>query len=377
MEEFLSNIKNFNFTKAKKLIGSLNLSTSDNLNDKALFYKLVSLVNHETGNIKESQNTMTSLISLVDKNFSVLDPLSISSRMDNIIISSKTAKNLSNFKNLAMEELAKSQLTNNPYLITKGYLTLSNIYNMNYNFTTASALHSLAIDNFCKHKLKSEILFYEIIKQNSLMDKTKLKKLLKEHPVNNKKLLNLLKYNDIIINTRSTFYDNVTVLDSILSNDTEDLTSIKTYLKKYILFETNHRSATSEYYKEKALEVLGDNYSKDSTLYIDYYLRLIFENLDKMIEKGKIEKSITEYGDFINRNNLGYLNVYQIAFIYNKLLFAIIFNEGIHEITKRYGEFYNAHKNLIGDESDHLFSLNMLMKSRGYSAIYKSFIDKK
>jgi hypothetical protein len=335
------------------------------------------LINYETGNIKESQNAITNLISLLEKNYSVLDPLIISSRMDNILITIKTAKNLSNFKNLAIEELAKSQLIGNQYLITKGYLTLANVYNMNYNYITASALHSIAIDHFCKNRLKSETLFYQIIKQTNLINKSKIIKLIKDPPIKNEKILKLLNYDDIILNPRSTLYDNVTILDSITSETDEDLISIKTYLRKYILYETNHKQAISEFYKEKALDVIDSNYAKDSAIYVDYYLRLIFENFDKMIEKSKIEKSIIEFGDFISRSNLGYLNVNQIAFIYNKLLFAILYNEGIHEVTKRYGEFYNAHKNLIGEQSDHLFDLNMLMRSKGYSAIYSSFINRK
>jgi hypothetical protein len=370
-------LKKLDYVKTKRILDSLN--TKPEGKDMAMLNMLNGYVNYEVGNIKESAACSSVANTYLEaNNTSILDPVVISNKMDSLYSSIRISKQVSNAKTQGVEELAKAKLINDPNLIAKGYSMLGYIYLCSYMPSLAKYYNTKALEVYQRSKLKNEHLLNRIVSSPSLLDYKALTNFLKSYGRDNKPgIINNIKYNGI--NTRNPYESNK-LLDSIISSmkdtDTKDYLLIKSLVSKYIVYEANDRQGVSECYLEEALNVLDNHYPKDSHNYIDFYCRVLLYNSNYRVEKQKLDKVIVAFNDFLNRNGLTYPNVNSIAYLYNRVIVSLLYNEGINDLTKKYGEFYNTHRQLIGDESEYLFDLNFMLWMKGYSNIYTSFINR-
>jgi hypothetical protein len=384
IQNALSEIKNLDYIRAKKTLDSINYTTLAENKEFALLNNINSFVNYETGNIKEALTFSNSSAVFFEQNSSLLDSATILAKMDNIFANVRLAKNLQNLKTQAIEEFAKAKLVNNNYLITKGYNLLSYVYYCSYMPNLSKYYNNKALEHYDRFNINDDNLLNRIINSPCEFNKEGLSSFIKKYENRkdkNIKILNKLKLNQLGAFTKVNPYQAQNALDSIF-NSAQDSSGnenlfINAYITKYIFYETNDRKAVSEFYIEQAQNILDKSYTSNSHQYIDFYCKLLFYNTTNGVEKTKIEKVLQNFAEFLNRNNLIYPNINCIAYYYNRLLVALLYNEGINEIIKKYGEFYTTHKQLVGDESEFLYDANFLLWMKGYSNIYNSFLNKK
>jgi tetratricopeptide (TPR) repeat protein len=354
----LNDLKNFDFISAKSNIDKIEI---DKLTpeDKAMMYKIKSQIYIETGNIKEAISFNNKSLHHFEKKLSQLDPILISTKLDNIEANLNLTNNISALRDTLTDEIAKAELINNKYLVTKGYNLLSNVCLKAGYDNTSLMLQKRTIHLYNQNKLNDEVLLMKIF-TNGVIDTDSRSQGIK---VTNPNIKYILRFNNLLNISEGSLYKNLQEVDSLINDlvkdNRSDVLLAKCYFMKFLIYENMKRDQVSDCYLEQAYDVLNKSYSPDSMVHNNFMNFVTFHTVNKKIKLYKLDKLISFTYDSLFKKGLLYPN-------YNSLMlnyYLILKNRhNIQEAMKHYSNFIRLHNSFVGKESELLFYLNMFLR---------------
>jgi hypothetical protein len=374
-------LNKLNFVSARKQFDELQINTLSDVSeiDRALLNKIKCKINIETGNLKDALNLNNKAMLVFEKTFHKLDPIVISCNMDFIEANLSISNDLNTLKESIFQELAKATIVEDNYLIIRGYQLLSDLYSKSFNDRNSVDLNKKALKLYNSNRIKDNHLLYKIINNNAYdikMNEKMIKKYekLKDcHP----KILYSLRKNKLLIIEPKKLYSSLEEVEKLINEVSEkysnDMLLAKLYYIKFVLLEQSNKDHISDHYFERATEIVLKNYSPDSYANCQFLIFFIYQVLEKHIKNYKYEKALNQAYLNLNKNKLIYPNYNCLILYFCNLIFSLK-KTNIIDISRKYGDFYNIHEKLIGQGSEALFGVNMLLRRYRHS-VYDKYLN--
>lgn len=386
--------------EAKKLMdGSEPSKIFSNELELALWLKFYARANFEMGSVTKAFNLNKQSLEILRDNYSSLDPLILSTEIENSMMQANLSCKFNEIKNKIIEEISKTLLINNPHLTTKAYTALAYLYILSSQTRSSIATLEHAYKLYRVNKINDVYLYIRILdifshfpdKSNRALKTMSLQLSYDKEFKESTLFQNILKIKTL----KSTFrfykmWENLKVIDDVLKNLSDKNLNEKTkayaFLKKWSYFELIGRDATSGYYLDEFKNILQKNYPHDSLesgkLNFAVFYELIGQNKKKQA-KDFLNKIIavmpcfqSSYGSSKNSN----INTFSLTIKDMNVFISAFSEENVPDVQKKYEEFINLHKNYFdNEESEMLFDLNIILNTYGYSNVIKTveFMDKK